>query len=73
MFMPYAGGLSTYAEICRQVAAKGYEGFILRQGDHVLSEPRTFTSHPPMPDIPAGLLPIIVERLSAAGLMPAAG
>jgi hypothetical protein len=72
MFMPYAGGLNTYTEICRQVAAKDYEAFIIRQGDRVLSDSLVFTSHPPMPDIPAKLLPIIVERLTAAGLMPAA-
>lgn len=71
MFMPYAGGLNTYAEICRQVAAKGYEGFVIRQGERVLSDSRVFTSHPPMPDIPEKLLPIIVERLVAAGLAPA--
>jgi cyclohexanone monooxygenase len=72
MFMPYAGGLNRYTEICREVAAKNYEGFVIRQGDRVLSDSRVFTSHPPMPDIPEKLLPIIVERLTAAGLMPAA-
>jgi len=72
MFMPYAGGLHTYTEICRQVAAKGYEGFVIRNGDSVLSESHDFTSHPPMPDIPEALMPIIIERLMAAGLMPAA-
>ncbi|WP_310496779.1 NAD(P)/FAD-dependent oxidoreductase [Sandarakinorhabdus sp.] len=72
MFMPYAGGLNTYTEICRQVVAKGYEGFVVKNGDAVLSDSRAFTSHPPMPDIPAALLPIIIERLTAAGLMPAA-
>ncbi len=72
MFMPYAGGLNTYTEICRQVAAKGYEGFIIRQGDRMLSESREFTSQPPLPDIPPSLMPIILERLAAAGLMPAA-
>jgi cation diffusion facilitator CzcD-associated flavoprotein CzcO len=71
MFMPYAGGLNKYTEICNQVAAKDYEGFIIRQGDRVLSDSRVFTSHPPMPDIPAPLWPIIIERLTAAGLMPA--
>ena len=71
MFMPYAGGLDKYTEICRQVADKDYEGFIIRKGDRVLSESRTFTSHPPMPEIPEKLMPIIVERLTAAGLMPA--
>jgi cyclohexanone monooxygenase len=70
MFMPYAGGLNTYTEICNQVAAKDYEGFIIRQGDRVLSESRAFTSHPPMGEIPEKLMPIIVERLTAAGLMP---
>jgi cation diffusion facilitator CzcD-associated flavoprotein CzcO len=71
MFMPYAGGLNTYTEICNQVAAKGYEGFVISNGDSVMRASHEFTSHPPMPDIPAPLLPIIVERLTAAGLMPA--
>jgi cyclohexanone monooxygenase len=71
MFMPYAGGLNNYTEICRQVASKDYEGFIIRQGDKVISESRVFTSHPPMGDIPEKLMPIIVERLTAAGLLPA--
>ena len=71
MFMPYAGGLDTYAAICNRVVAKDYEGFVVRNGDRVLSASHEFTCHPPMPDIPAPLLPIIVERLTAAGLMPA--
>ena len=71
MFMPYAGGLNTYTDICNQVAAKGYEGFTIRAGETILSDSREFSSHPPMPHIPAKLLPIIVERLTAAGLMPA--
>ena len=29
VFMPYIGGLSTYRQICADVAAKGYEGFAL--------------------------------------------
>lgn len=29
VFMPYAGGMARYAEICEQVAANGYEGFAL--------------------------------------------
>jgi cation diffusion facilitator CzcD-associated flavoprotein CzcO len=29
VFMPYAGGMAKYAEICDQVAANGYEGFSL--------------------------------------------
>jgi cation diffusion facilitator CzcD-associated flavoprotein CzcO len=29
VFMPYAGGMARYREICRDVAAKGYEGFTL--------------------------------------------
>jgi cation diffusion facilitator CzcD-associated flavoprotein CzcO len=71
MFMPYAGGLNRYTEICNNVAAKGYEGFVIRQGDRVLQDSREFTSHPPMPEIPEKLLPIIVERLAAAGMLPA--
>ncbi len=71
MFMPYAGGLNTYTEICRQVAAKDYEGFVIRQGDRVLSDSRVFTSQPAPGEIPEKLVPIIMERLMAAGLMPA--
>ena len=71
MFMPYAGGLNTYTEICRRVVAKGYEGFIIRQGDRVLSESRAFTSQPAPGEIPENLLPIIMGRLMAAGLLPA--
>ena len=29
VFMPYAGGMATYRKICADVAAKGYEGFVL--------------------------------------------
>ena len=29
VFMPYVGGVGTYAEKCRDVVAKGYEGFVL--------------------------------------------
>jgi len=29
VFMPYVGGVGTYAQICRDVVAKGYEGFAL--------------------------------------------
>ncbi|MCO6418767.1 NAD(P)/FAD-dependent oxidoreductase [Siccirubricoccus sp. KC 17139] len=29
VFMPYAGGMAHYRRICDQVAAKGYEGFVL--------------------------------------------
>jgi cation diffusion facilitator CzcD-associated flavoprotein CzcO len=30
VFMPYAGGLARYRAICADVAAKGYDGFVLR-------------------------------------------
>jgi hypothetical protein len=29
VFMPYAGGLARYRAICADIAAKGYEGFVL--------------------------------------------
>ncbi|WP_433502197.1 flavin-containing monooxygenase [Pseudonocardia halophobica] len=29
VFMPYAGGMATYAKTCAEVAEKGYEGFVL--------------------------------------------
>jgi cation diffusion facilitator CzcD-associated flavoprotein CzcO len=29
VFMPYAGGMARYRQICEDVAAKGYEGFVL--------------------------------------------
>jgi cyclohexanone monooxygenase len=29
VFMPYAGGVGPYREKCNDVAAKGYEGFVM--------------------------------------------
>ena len=31
VFIPYAGGMDRYREICGDVAAKGHEGFTLSQ------------------------------------------
>ena len=37
VFMPYAGGMTRYRAICEDIAAKGYDGFVLErssaQGD----------------------------------------
>jgi hypothetical protein len=33
VFMPYAGGMGRYRDICNDIAAKGYEGFLLSGGD----------------------------------------
>jgi len=30
MFMPYIGGVGAYRQKCDEVAAKGYEGFLLK-------------------------------------------
>ena len=32
VFMPYVGGFPNYVEKCRDIAAKGYEGFVLGEG-----------------------------------------
>jgi hypothetical protein len=29
VFMPYAGGMAHYREICADIAVRGYEGFVL--------------------------------------------
>jgi cyclohexanone monooxygenase len=29
IFMPYIGGVGVYRQICNEVAAKGYEGFVM--------------------------------------------
>jgi cyclohexanone monooxygenase len=29
IFMPYIGGVNTYRQICNDVVAKGYEGFVM--------------------------------------------
>jgi hypothetical protein len=29
--MPYAGGMARYRAICDDIAAKGYEGFVMRR------------------------------------------
>jgi cyclohexanone monooxygenase len=31
IFMPYIGGVGPYRQICNEVAAKGYEGFVMEQ------------------------------------------
>jgi cyclohexanone monooxygenase len=33
VFMPYAGGVGLYREKCDEMAAKGYEGFVLGRGE----------------------------------------
>ncbi len=32
VFMPYAGGMARYRQHCAEVAAKGYEGFVMERG-----------------------------------------
>ena len=38
VFMPYAGGMARYRAICAEVAARGYDGFLLKR-DGVHDEP----------------------------------
>lgn len=64
-FMPYAGGLNVYTDVCTAVAAKGYEGCTIRRGSQILSAQTEFTSFPPPMPIPEPLVPIITERLEA--------
>jgi cyclohexanone monooxygenase len=33
IFMPYIGGVAVYRQICNDVAAKGYEGFVMMAGE----------------------------------------
>ncbi|GLR92919.1 cyclohexanone monooxygenase [Bradyrhizobium liaoningense] len=33
IFMPYIGGVGVYRRICDEVAAKGYEGFVMEHGE----------------------------------------
>jgi cyclohexanone monooxygenase len=35
IFMPYIGGVGVYRRICNEVAAKGYEGFVMRATERV--------------------------------------
>jgi hypothetical protein len=35
VFMPYIGGVDAYADKCDDVAAKGYEGFVIREPGRV--------------------------------------
>lgn len=49
-FMPYAGGLHTYTDICNAVKAKGWEGFVIARGPQVLHASHEFTSYPPPPE-----------------------
>ncbi|QGU05671.1 flavin-containing monooxygenase [Corynebacterium comes] len=43
VFMPFAGGIDNYREICRQVAASGYEGFLTADGTASTS-PKAFAT-----------------------------
>ncbi len=40
VFMPYVGGVGTYAEKCREAAARGYEGFTLKTAQPAASAAR---------------------------------
>ncbi len=33
IFMPFIGGVGTYRQKCDEVAAKGYEGFLLERAE----------------------------------------
>jgi cyclohexanone monooxygenase len=35
IFMPYIGGVGPYRQICNDVAANGYEGFVMTGAEHV--------------------------------------
>jgi cyclohexanone monooxygenase len=37
IFMPYIGGVGPYRQICNDVAAKGYEGFVLGRAEEPLA------------------------------------
>lgn len=64
-FMPYAGGLHTYTDICNTVRDKGWEGFVVARGDQLLSESRTFTTYPPPPeDMAPHLMEMAMSRVS---------
>lgn len=61
-FMPYAGGLHTYTDICNRVKASGWEGFVIARGTRILSESRQFTTLPPPPETMA---PHLVELVTS--------
>jgi cyclohexanone monooxygenase len=35
IFMPYVGGVGAYRQKCAEIAANGYEGFVLTRADEV--------------------------------------
>jgi cyclohexanone monooxygenase len=37
IFMPYIGGAGVYRQICDDVAAKGYEGFLMEGAEQPVS------------------------------------
>jgi cation diffusion facilitator CzcD-associated flavoprotein CzcO len=39
VFMPYSGGVGTYRELCAEVAAKGYEGFVTARNRQPVADP----------------------------------
>ena len=46
VFMPYVGGVATYAQKCREVAAAGYDGFTLRPAEPHAHELAATAQHP---------------------------
>jgi cation diffusion facilitator CzcD-associated flavoprotein CzcO len=46
VFMPYAGGLARYRALCDEVAAKGYEGFIMERARGRLNASAAETATP---------------------------
>ena len=39
VFMPYPGGVGTYRQLCAEVAAKGYEGFVTARNRQPVADP----------------------------------
>jgi cation diffusion facilitator CzcD-associated flavoprotein CzcO len=51
VFMPYAGGMTRYRGICADIAANGYEGFVLDGTPDVPAPVRDFTLETTMPGV----------------------
>ena len=49
VFMPYIGGVPVYRRICDEVAAEGYEGFVMGGGGAGPRRSRSSRQGPPRP------------------------
>jgi hypothetical protein len=80
VFMPYAGGMARYRGICDDVAAKGYEGFVLERGEPARRRrsrggglPLLLPPFPVVAELPVALAQQVAHAAAVAAELAAVG